>query len=137
MVAEQLRPSNGGQANFSRESLVYLAKLGEQAKRYDEMVDKMKKVAKPNVALTVEERNLPPVGYKNVTGARRASWRILTSIEQKKDATGNEISLKRIKDCSKKLESELSSICSIIMVVLEHVIPSASDGESKVFYYKM
>ncbi|KAI6697246.1 hypothetical protein NL676_017365 [Syzygium grande] len=38
----------------------------------------------------------------------------------------------------KKVESELSSICSDIMVVLdEHVIPSASDSESKVFYYKM
>lgn len=103
-----------------------------------EMVDEMKKVAKLNVALTIEERNLLSVGYKNVIGARRASWRILTSIEQKEDARGNEISVKRIKDYRKKVELELSSICSDIMVVLdEHVIPSASDGESKVFYYKM
>ncbi|KAK3446160.1 hypothetical protein EUGRSUZ_A01913 [Eucalyptus grandis] len=122
----------------SRESLVYVAKLAEQAERYEEMVDEMKKVAKLNVALTVEERNLLSVGYKNVIGARRASWRILTSIEQKEDARGNEISVKRIKEYRKKVESELSSICSDIMVVLdEHVIPSASDGESKVFYYKM
>ena len=33
--------------------------------------------------LTVDERNLLSVGYKNVIGARRASWRILNSIEDK------------------------------------------------------
>ncbi|CAI0446217.1 unnamed protein product [Linum tenue] len=43
----------------------------------------MKNVAKLDLELTVEERNLVSVGYKNVIGARRASWRILSSIEQK------------------------------------------------------
>ncbi len=32
--------------------------------------------------LTVEERNLLSVAYKNLVGARRASWRILQSVEQ-------------------------------------------------------
>lgn len=49
------------------------------------MVDAMKKVASLNVELTVEERNLLSVAYKNVIGARRASWRIITSIEQKEE----------------------------------------------------
>jgi len=66
-----------------REDNVYLAKLAEQAERYDEMVDAMKKVAALNVELTVEERNLLSVAYKNVIGARRAAWRIIASIEQK------------------------------------------------------
>lgn len=43
----------------------------------------MKNVAKLDVELSVEERNLLSVGYKNVIGARRASWRIMSSIEQK------------------------------------------------------
>nr|GMD98083.1 14-3-3-like protein D [Ipomoea batatas] len=48
-----------------------------------EMVDSMNKVAKLDVELTVEEWNLLSVGYKNVIRARRSSWRIISSIEQK------------------------------------------------------
>ncbi|KAK7318803.1 hypothetical protein RJT34_03510 [Clitoria ternatea] len=121
-----------------RENFVYVAKLAEQAERYEEMVDAMKNVAKLNVELTVEERNLLSVGYKNVVGARRASWRILSSIEQKEEAKGNEVSVKRIKEYRQKVESELSNICSDIMTVIdEHLIPSSSAGEPSVFFYKM
>jgi len=45
----------------------------------------MKAVAALDLELTVEERNLLSVAYKNVIGARRASWRIISSIEQKED----------------------------------------------------
>lgn len=121
-----------------RENFVYTAKLAEQAERYDEMVDAMKNVAKLDVELTVEERNLLSVGYKNVVGARRASWRILSSIEQKEEAKGNEANAKRIKEYRHKVELELTGICNDIMTVIdEHLIPSASAGESTVFYYKM
>ncbi|KAL5860918.1 hypothetical protein ACOSQ4_002214 [Xanthoceras sorbifolium] len=121
-----------------RENFVYVAKLAEQAERYDEMVDAMKKVANCDVELTVEERNLFSVGYKNVIGARRASWRILSSIEQKEESKGNEVNAKRIKEYRQKVESELTNICNDIMTVIdEHLIPSASAGESTVFFYKM
>jgi len=50
-----------------------------------EMVNFMKRVADLDIELTVEERNLLSVAYKNVIGARRASWRIISSIEQKED----------------------------------------------------
>ena len=52
------------------------------------MVDYMKNVAKMNVDLTVEERNLLSVAFKNVIGARRASWRIMSSLEQKEETKG-------------------------------------------------
>nr|GLL35870.1 14-3-3 protein 4 [Ipomoea trifida] len=57
----------------SGEENVYMAKLGEQAERYEEMVEFMKKVAKMDELITVEERNLLSVAYKNVIGLRRAS----------------------------------------------------------------
>ncbi|KAF3671095.1 14-3-3 protein 9 [Capsicum annuum] len=145
-------------ASKERENFVYLAKLAEQAERYDvvaygyvakltklaecycydEMVDAMKKVANMDVELTVEERNLLSVGYKNVVGARRASWRILSSIEQKEESRGNEHNAKRIKEYRHKVETELTNICNDIMTVIdEHLIPSCPAGESSVFYYKM
>lgn len=103
-----------------------------------EMVEAMKKVAKLDVELTVEERNLVSVGYKNVIGARRASWRILSSIEQKEETRGNEQNVKRIKDYRQRVEDELSKICyDILSVIDNHLIPSSSTGESTVFYYKM
>ena len=82
-----------------REECVYMAKLAEQAERYDEMVEEMKKVAQMvhDQELSVEERNLLSVAYKNVIGARRASWRIISSIEQKEESKGNEEHVKRIK----------------------------------------
>ncbi|CAD6260640.1 unnamed protein product [Miscanthus lutarioriparius] len=55
-------------AELSREENVYMAKLAEQAERYEEMVEFMEKVAKTvdSEELTVEERNLLSVAYKNV-----------------------------------------------------------------------
>ncbi|CAI9116291.1 OLC1v1017401C1 [Oldenlandia corymbosa var. corymbosa] len=120
-----------------REKQVYLARLAEQAERYDEMVEAMKEVAKMHVELTVEERNLVSVGYKNVIGARRASWRILSSIEQKEEGKGHEQNVKRIKVYRGRVEDELTRICNDILTVIdEHLLPSSS-GESTVFYYKM
>jgi 14-3-3 protein epsilon len=106
--------------------------------KYPEMVENMKVVASADVELTVEERNLLSVAYKNVIGARRASWRIVTSIEQKEESKGNESQVTLIKEYRQKIESELAKICDDILEVLDkHLIPSAQSGESKVFYHKM
>ncbi|GFP87313.1 14-3-3-like protein gf14 iota [Phtheirospermum japonicum] len=121
-----------------RETHVYNAKLSEQAERYDEMVECMKRIAELDVELSVDERNLLSVGYKNVIGARRASWRILSSIEQKEETKGNENNVKLIKGYRQKIEDELSKICHDILSVLDkHLIPSSGSGEATVFYYKM
>lgn len=102
------------------------------------MVENMKLVASEGRDLTVEERNLLSVAYKNVIGARRASWRIVTSIEQKEESKGNETQVGLIKEYRQKIEAELSGICDDILKVLDdHLIPSAESGESKVFYQKM
>lgn len=103
-----------------------------------EMVANMKEVAKlGNGELTVEERNLLSVGYKNVIGARRASWRIVSSIEQKEEAkNGSHVPL--IREYRQRVESELNEICKDVLQVLDdHLLPAAATGESKVFYLKM
>ena len=62
-----------------RDAILYSAKLAEQAERYNDVVDEMKRIAQltGEQELSIEERNLLSVGYKNLVGARRASWRIL------------------------------------------------------------
>ncbi|KAM0903882.1 hypothetical protein ACQ4PT_018377 [Festuca glaucescens] len=127
-------------AELSREENVYMAKLAEQAERYEEMVEFMEKVAKTvdSEELTVEERNLLSVAYKNIIGARRASWRIISSIEQKEESRGNEDRITLIKDYRGKIETELTKICDGILKLLEtHLVPSSTAPESKVFYLKM
>ncbi|XP_008306989.1 tyrosine 3-monooxygenase/tryptophan 5-monooxygenase activation protein, epsilon polypeptide 1 isoform X2 [Cynoglossus semilaevis] len=120
-----------------REDLVFQAKLAEQAERYDEMVVSMKNVASLNVDLSVEERNLLSVAYKNVIGARRASWRIISSLEHREDNKGDE-KLQMIKDYRTEVEKELKTICKDILDTLDtHLLPSATAEESKVFYNKM
>ncbi|RMX73689.1 hypothetical protein D0869_13349, partial [Hortaea werneckii] len=121
-----------------RESKTFLARLCEQAERYDEMVNYMKEVAKLGGELTVDERNLLSVAYKNVVGTRRASWRIISSIEQKEEAKGSDKHVGIIREYRQKIETELENVCLDVLNVLdESLIPKAETGESKVFYHKM
>ena len=39
--------------------------------------------------LSVEERNLLSVAYKNSIGSRRTAWRAISSIEQKEESKGS------------------------------------------------
>ena len=88
--------------------------------------------------LTVDERNLLSVAYKNVVGTRRASWRIISSIEQKEETKNNEKHVAKIREYRQKIEAELEQVCGDVLNVLdESLIPKAETGESKVFYHKM
>merc|ERR1719163_948890 len=95
-------------------------------------------VGKAPEELSVEERNLLSVAYKNAVGSRRAAWRIITSVEQKEKSKGNEENAKFAKEYCNKVEAELQKICDTILGLLDNnLISKASSGESKVFYQKM
>ena len=121
------------------DDLVQKAKLAEQAERYDDMSDAMKSYALAQEKdLSVEERNLLSVAYKNVVGARRSSWRVISSIEAKVE--GSESKLKMARDYKAQIEKELMEICNDVLSLLdnhllEHV--NKDETESKVFYLKM
>merc|ERR1719264_2402081 len=98
----------------------------------------MEKVGKTPDELSVEERNLLSVAYKNAVGSRRAAWRIITSVEQKEKSKGNDEQAKYAKEYCGKVEGELQKICDTILGLLDgNLIGKASTGESKVFYQKM
>jgi 14-3-3 protein epsilon len=121
----------------ARDDKVYQAKLSEQAERYDEMVEAMREVVRMGNELSVEERNLLSVAFKNVIGARRASWRIISSIEQKEEQKqGDKLHL--IRAFRQQIEAELKKICKDILQLLDdHLLESNGPAETKVFYYKM
>jgi len=121
-----------------RDKDVYFAKLAEQAERYDEMAEHMKNVGAEGSELSVEERNLLSVAYKNTVGSRRAAWRIISSVMQKETSKGNADNAAFAKEYCTKVETELQGICDTILGLLDGtLIPKASGGESKVFYQKM
>ena len=106
----------------------------------------MKKVANTGIELNTEERNLLSVAYKNVIGTRRASWRIVSTIESKekelKEKSGSESGEKLaiIKECREKIEKELKDICNDILELLDNNLvkgTSETNIESLVFYKKM
>jgi len=125
---------------MDKDELVQRAKLAEQAERYDDMAQAMKQVTETGVELSNEERNLLSVAYKNVVGARRSSWRVISSIEQKTE--GSERKQQMAREYREKVEKELREICYDVLVspdglLDKYLIPKASNAESKVFYLKM
>lgn len=73
-----------------------------------------------------------------MVGTRRASWRIISSIEQKEEAKGSDKHVGIIREYRQKIETELENVCLDVLNVLdESLIPKAETGESKVFYHKM
>merc|ERR1712063_98255 len=102
------------------------------------MATHMEAVGKSGDELSVEERNLLSVAYKNAVGSRRAAWRIITSVEQKETSKGNTEQAKYAKEYCAKVEAELQKICDTILGLLDgSLIGKAANGESKVFYQKM
>lgn len=129
--------TQSGNADESKKTeSVARAKLAEQAERYDDMAKFMKVVTETGIELSNEERNLLSVAYKNVVGARRSSWRVISSIESKADQ--ELMQAKMCQEYREKVETELRDICKAVLLLLDdYLIPKSSQSESKVFYLKM
>ncbi|XP_027856511.1 tyrosine 3-monooxygenase/tryptophan 5-monooxygenase activation protein, theta polypeptide b isoform X1 [Xiphophorus couchianus] len=146
---------------MDRTDLIQKAKLAEQAERYDDMADCMREVTEMGGELSNEERNLLSVAYKNVVGARRSAWRVMSSIGLKTD--GSEKKQQMVKEYREKVEKELEDICNNVLkkricwrncwfspVCVDFLLPDVAEKlldnylitnsknpESKVFYLKM
>lgn len=120
------------------ETLIILAKWAESAERYDDMADYMKRVTEASTTLSQEVRNLLSVAYKNVVGARRSSWRVLSSLETKVMNQNDEKKVALAREYKKTVEKELTALCDTVLGLLDdYLIPNAKETESTVFYLKM
>jgi len=67
----------------SLEENIFMARVAEQAERFDDMVSFLQLVVKgKNDDFTSEERNLLSVGFKNQIGSKRTAIRTISAIEQ-------------------------------------------------------
>lgn len=129
----------------SRSDLILKAKWAEQAERYDDMAVCMREVVSSfDDALAIDERNLLSVAYKNVVGARRSSWRVVSSIAAKLsegDKNGEERHLELARSHQTKIEEELKKTCDeVINLLSKNLIPNSEkseNSEGEVFYLKM
>ncbi len=122
-----------------REELFLMAKLAEQAERYEDMVKCMKELTElGGEPLNEDERNLLSVAYKNVVGARRSAWRIIKSIEEKESSKGEdakkEIATKYLGEVQKELEDKCAEILQLID---NYLLSQSGKPDAKVFYRKM
>jgi len=117
------------------------AKLAEQAERYEEMVTSMKEIVAEGVSgdnLTVEERNLISVGYKNMMSVRRTAWRTILQLEENEGEGPKQAMLAAYKDTiAKELFALIEEVSNDIVKVYTDGEHKASDPEVLVFFHKM
>ena len=91
-----------------KEELIFLAKSAESAERYEEMKDFMKEFTEKTDDMSIDERNLLNVAYKNQINPKISSLRILKSLKE------TQFSLQKphlIEIYMKKIEYEINSLC--------------------------
>ena len=65
------------------EENIFLARVAEQAERFDDMVDFLGKVLdEKGGEVSADERNLLSVAFKNLISGKRAACRTIAAIEQ-------------------------------------------------------
>ena len=118
------------------EEKIFMARVAEQAERFDDMVDFLKPILRDKGGdFSVEERNLLSVGFKNLIGGKRTAIRTISAIEQnpKYQKFGG-----ALQDYKKKIEEELYKDCqNIINMIKNDAMKTQQEAEGKAFFLKM
>ena len=124
--------------DLSENQALHMAKLAEAAERYEEMTQYMNRSVKDTKGddLTVEQRNLISVGYKNLMSARRTAWRVT---QQQVDA--DEENKEQGEAYKEKIADELGDLINDVRTkVVEKFVKgphAATDSEVLVFFHKV
>ncbi|KAL3097626.1 hypothetical protein niasHT_023426 [Heterodera trifolii] len=122
----------------TKDQLICLIIVCEKARRFDDMVEAMKKLIKLDPNLGLEDRVSLAVAYKGAMSSRRSSWRSLVSIEERTGPEMNERQHQVMKSYRVHVQNELVTICQELLTCINEVLfPKATEPEPKVFYLKM
>jgi len=122
-----------------REHFIYLAKVSEQAECFEEMVNAMKKVVQLNSTLSIEERNLISIAYKNLITSKRTAWRIISTLyDKEKSKDPQSWKLAQMAELRESIERTLHAICDEILGLIDQfLLPAVTEMQGKVFWNKM
>ena len=121
---------------MSVEENIFLARVAEQAERFEDMVDFLAKVLDSKGAdVSSDERNLLSVAFKNLISSKRAACRTIAAIEQNPKYSKYSDALASYKQ---SIEGKLTGDCQrIIDMINTKVLAKNCDGEPKAFFVKM
>merc|ERR1712086_162281 len=121
---------------MSVEEKIFLARVAEQAERFEDMVEFLSAVLETKGAeVSSDERNLLSVAFKNLISAKRAACRTIHAIEQNPKYQKYTDALAAYK---KSIEEKLTGDCQMIIdTINQKVLAKECAGESKAFFIKM
>lgn len=129
-----------------RAEYVLIAKVAEEAERFDgeelihtqipsstfrratlDVVSQIKSMIYIyDARLTIEERNLLSVAYKNITNDLRNSWRIIESLETLEASRAKSRRLALIRMERIRIEKELANVCKDVVKVCDTFFPGGT-----------
>merc|ERR1712187_142295 len=120
----------------STEENIFLARVAEQAERFEDMVDFLSKVLDEKGGdVTADERNLLSVAFKNLISSKRAACRTIAAIEQNPKYSKFSDALAQYKN---SIEEQLTADCErVVKMIQDKVLSKSCDGEAKAFFVKM
>ena len=86
------------------------------AERHGEMAEYMQRVGEQPVELSGEEHNLQSA---NAVGGRRATWRIIKSVDHEGETKGNEQQAAYAREYAVEVEAEVQKTCVGILALME------------------
>merc|ERR1712083_256307 len=120
----------------STEENIFLARVAEQAERFEDMVTYLGAVLDTKGGeVTADERNLLSVAFKNLISSKRAACRTIAAIEQNPKYSKYGEALSKYKS---QIEDKLNNDCKLIIdTINKKVLEKDCGGESKAFFVKM
>ena len=118
------------------EEKIFLARVAEQAERFEDMVDYLEEVlASKGGEVNADERNLLSVAFKNLISSKRAACRTISAIEQNPKYSKFNGALMTYKG---QIEEQLRADCQkIIDMINNRVLGGSCSDEAKAFFVKM
>ena len=121
---------------MSVEEKIFLARVAEQAERFEDMVEFLGAVLDERGAeVTPDERNLLSVAFKNLISSKRTACRTIAAIEQNPKYSKFNEALAQYKGT---IETGLQADCQrVIDMINQKVLSKDTSGEAKAFFVKM